>query len=261
MRKLTKENFGSWAVITGASSGIGMEMAKIVAKIGINIVLVARDEDRLKLVQKDIEKNFNVKTKVVITNLSNNIEIENLIKQCEDLDVGLLVNSAGYAISGEFLNNSLDNELDMVSVNINAPLVLSHYFGNKMKDKRKGGIIFLSSIMAFAGASDWANYNATKAYNLLLAEGLAQELKQYNIKVLALTPGSTISGFQNRSNTKSAVGAMSAKRVAKLGLWMLGCKRTYAPGLINKLIVLSTRINPRIINSYIFSAVVNKLKY
>jgi short-subunit dehydrogenase len=259
MKKLTKEQFGEWAVITGASSGIGREMAQIIAQKGINTILIARDKSALITLSLELEKNTNVKTEVIVADLSKNEEIDKVISQCSHLEVGLLINSAGYALSGEFTENSLTDELDMLNVNVKAPLQLTHYFAKKMKEKKRGGIIFLSSIMALVGTSKWANYNATKAHNLLLAEGLTRELKKDNINVLAMIVGPVKSGFQERSNSKTIFWSMSPQRVAKYGLWMLGCRSTYIPGLINKFIVLSTRLNPRIINSYIFSSVLKQL--
>jgi short-subunit dehydrogenase len=259
MKKLTKENFGEWAVITGASSGIGREMALIISKSGINIVLIARSEEALNKLSSEIKKESEVETKVIVSDLSQAQDIDDIIKQCNNIEVGLLINSAGYALSGEFADNLLEDEIAMLNVNVKAPLILSHHFAKQMKKRQKGGILFMSSIMALAGAAKWAHYNATKAHNLLLAEGLAQELRKDNVKVLAVIAGSVNSGFQERSKTQSAVGAMNPHKVDKWSLWMLSCKRTYIPGIMNKLIALSTRLNPRIINTAIFSAVVNKL--
>jgi short-subunit dehydrogenase len=259
MKKLTKEKFGEWAVITGASSGIGKEMTKLIAQKGINTVLVARDKEDLQNLALDIENTSNVKTKVVIADLGKEEQINSVISACEGLEVGLLINSAGYALSGEFIYNSLEDELDMLSVNLKAPLILTHHFTKAMKERKRGGVVFLSSIMALAGAAKWANYNATKAHNLLLAEGVGMELKKDNVNVMALIVGPVKSGFQARSHTHSVFWAMRPETVAKYGLWMLQCKRAYIPGMINKLISLSTRITPRIINSYIFSNVVKKL--
>ena len=129
-----------------------------------------------------------------------------------------------------------------------------------MKERKKGGIIFLSSIMALGAAKNWASYNASKSHNLLLAEGLGEELKAYGVKVIALTPGSIKSGFGERSDTKAMFGALHPRRVARCGLWMLGCKRTHTAGLMNKIIVLATRITPRFLNTKIFSFVVKELK-
>jgi len=258
MKQLTKEKFGRWAIITGASSGIGREMAQIIAQQGINTVLVARDEEALNALSLDIQT-LQVQTKIIVADLSREKDIQNVISSCNGLEVGLLINSAGYALSGEFTQNNLEDELDMLNVNLKAPLILTHHFAKAMQKRKKGGIVFLSSIMALAGATKWANYNATKAHNLILAEGIGQELKKDNINVIALIVGPVKSGFQKRSHSHSAFWAMSPQTVAKYGLWMIQCKRTYIPGLLNKLIVLSTRITPRIINSYIFSNVVKKL--
>jgi len=146
VKKLTKEQFGEWAVITGASSGIGREMAQIIAQKGINTILIARDKSALTTLSLELEKNTNVKTEVIVADLSKNEEIDKVISQCSHLEVGLLINSAGYALSGEFTENSLTDELDMLNVNVKAPLQLTHYFAKKMKEKKRGGIIFLSSI-------------------------------------------------------------------------------------------------------------------
>jgi len=259
MKRLTKEKFGDWAVITGASSGIGREMARIIAQKGIHPVLVARDKEALHALSLEIEKTSQVQTKVIVADLSKEEEIRSVISQCDGLEVGLLINSAGYALSGEFTQNDLRDELDMLDVNLKAPLILTHHFAKAMKERKRGGIVFLSSIMALAGAAKWANYNATKAHNLLLAEGIGQELRKDNINVLALISGPVRSGFQERSHTHSASWAMRPQTVAKYGLWMLQCRRTYIPGLLNKSIALSTRITPRFINSVIFSNVVKRL--
>ncbi len=259
MKKLTKEKYGEWALITGASSGIGREMARIIAQKGISTILVARDKEALEALSLEIEKTSKVETKVIVTDLGKEEEVYDVISACKELEVGLLVNCAGYALSGEFTDNALEDELDMLSVNVKAPLMLTHHLAKAMKERQRGGIVFLSSIMALAGAAKWANYNATKAHNLLLAEGIGEELKKDNINVIAVISGSVDSGFQERSHTQSALGSMRPETVAKYSLWMLQCKRTYIPGMMNKLIALSLRTAPRFVGTKIFSNVVNKL--
>ena len=164
-------------------------------------------------------------------------------------------------MTGEFSGNFLGNEIALLDVNVKTPLVLSHHFSQQMKERKKGGIIFLSSIMALGAAKNWASYNASKSHNLLLAEGLGEELKSYGVKVIALTPGSIKSGFGERSNTKAIFGALKPRHVARCGLWMLSCgRRTHTAGLMNKIIVLATRITPRFLNTKIFSFVVKSLQ-
>ena len=260
-KKVTKERYGEWAVITGASSGVGKEMTYEVASKGFNLVIIARREDKLKAISSDIQNKFEIKIKILLVDFSTQDAIQSVILACEGLEVGLLINCAGYALSDNFLDNSIESELALLEVNVKTPLALTHHFAQAMKKRKRGGIIFVSSIMALAGAGGWASYNASKSHNLLLAEGLGEELNSYGVNVIALTPGSIKSGFQNRSESKSMIFALHPRRVARCGLWMLGCKkRTHTAGLLNKLIAFSTRLTPRFINTKIFSFVVKQLK-
>lgn len=259
-KKISKENYGQWALITGSSSGVGKEMAYEIAAKGLDVILIARRENLLTSLAEEIEKTYNVKSKVIAIDLASKNAIKDIITQTEGLEVGLVVHSAGYALEDEFSLNSMQDEADLLQVNLTVPTLLSHHFSQQMKVRKKGGIVFISSIMALAGAAGWASYNASKSHNLVLAEGLGEELRTYGIHVIALTPGSIASGFGERSHTKAMMGALKPKRVAKCGLWMLGCKRTHTAGLLNKIIALSTRITPRWLNTKIFSFVVKQLK-
>ena len=259
MKKLTQENYGEWALITGASSGVGKEMALEIASKGLNVVLTARRRKLLVELANEIEEKYEVQTKVIVTDFSAEESVGKVIDECSELEVGLLINNVGYALTGEFFTNTAEDELALINVNIKTPMMLTHYFSQQMKERKKGGIIFLSSLMAFGGAGTWASYNASKSQNLVFAEGLGEELKKYNVEVLALTPGSIKSGFGERSNTKAMFGALNPRRVARCGLWFLGKKRTHTAGLLNKLIIFSTRITPRFINTKIFSFVVQKV--
>ncbi|MCH9812709.1 MAG: SDR family NAD(P)-dependent oxidoreductase [Epsilonproteobacteria bacterium] len=260
MKKINVENYGPWALITGASSGVGREMAREVASKGIHTILVAREKTSLETVAQEINEKYQVETRVITLDFAQPDAVKTVIDTCDGLEVGLLANCAGYALSGEFTEHSMEEEIALLEVNVKAPMQLALHFSKEMKARKKGGIIFVSSIMALGGAAGWAHYNATKAHNLVLAEGLGEELRAHGVHVIALTPGSIKSGFQSRSRTKSMFGALSPKRVAKCGLWMLGTyKRTHTAGLMNKIIALSTRLTPRWINTKIFSLVVKSL--
>ena len=259
MKILNKENYGEWALITGASSGVGKEMALEIASKGINIVIVARRKELLEELANEIKEKYEVQTNVIVADFSTEEAIGYVIEECNELEIGLLVNNVGYALTGEFSENTAEDELSLLNVNIKTPTLLAHYFSQQMKERRKGGIIFVSSIMALGAAANWASYNASKAHNLLLAEGISEELKPYGINVIALTPGSIKSGFAKRSSTKAMPMALNPRRVAKCGLWMMGRKRTHTAGLINKFIAFSTRLTPRFINTKIFSLVVRML--
>lgn len=260
MIRITKDNYGEWAVITGASSGVGKEMALLLAQKGLNVILIARDEVKLNALATQIQNTYKVKSKIIVVDLSTPNAIKEIVTQTKSLEVGLLINSAGYALHGDFTEHTAEEEQALFDVNARVPMLLSHHFAIQMKTRKKGGILFVSSIMALGGASGWASYNASKTHNLLLAEGIGEELKPYDINVIALTPGSIKSGFGERSGTKAMLGALNPKRVAKCGLWMLSCgKRTHTAGLMNKIISLATRITPRFLNTKIFSFVVKSL--
>ncbi|CAA6828557.1 MAG: Unknown protein [uncultured Sulfurovum sp.] len=260
MKKITQENYEEWAVVTGASSGVGREMALEIASKGISVVLLARRQELLDVLAEEIAQKHQVECKILVVDFSKDGSTQKVIEATQGLEVGLLVNSAGYALTGEFSENRLEDEVALLDVNVKTPLILSHYFSRQMKARQKGGIIFLSSLMAFGAAKNWVSYNASKSHNLLLAEGLGEELRSYGVNVIALTPGSIKSGFGQRSQTKAMFGALHPKRVARCGLWMLGCKRTHTAGMMNKIIVFSTRLTPRFLNTKIFSLVVRGLQ-
>ena len=187
--------FGPWALVTGASSGIGEAFARRLAEFGMNLVLVARREDGLRKLADELQKRHSVSTRAVPVDLSRDDFLPIIEHATDELQIGLLVNNAGIATTGKFLDNDLRSELALLHVNNRAPLILAHHFGRSMRKKGRGGMIFLSSSVAFAGVPTWSNYAASKAHDLLFAEGLAKELRQDGISVLALCPGATQTDF------------------------------------------------------------------
>ena len=185
------ERFGPWALVTGASSGIGEAFARRLAEVGMNLVLVARREDRLRKLAEDLQSQHSVSTRVVPVDLSQDNFLSVIEQATADVSVGLLVNNAGIATTGKFLDNDLGSELALLHVNSRAPLILTHCFGRSMRQRGRGGIIFVASTVAFAGVPAMSNYAGSKAQALVLAEGLAKELRNDGISVLALCPGPT----------------------------------------------------------------------
>ncbi len=253
------EKFGPWALVTGASSGMGAEFAKRLAASGLNVVLAARRKDRLCSLATELEREYSIETKVVAVDLSRDDFLESLRDATADIEVGLLVNSAGFATSGHLLDNDLDAELAMLHVNSRAPLMLSHHFGRQMREQGKGGIIFVSSTVAYSGAPGWSNYAATKAFDLTLSDGIARELRRDGVSVLAVSPGPTQTEFWKVAGGKPLL-ALTPQQVVRSALENLGHRSTTVPGLINKLIVLSTRFTPRWLNAVIFGHVVKLMQ-
>jgi short-subunit dehydrogenase len=247
--------YGVWGLVTGASSGMGTEFARRLAESGLNIVLLARREDRLRSLADELERDYSVKTRVVAVDLTRDDLLDLIREATVDIEIGLLVNNAGFATSGNLLDNDLDAELAMLHVNSRAPLILSHHFGRRMRERGGGGIIFVASTVAYSGSPGWSNYAATKAFELTLSDGIARELKRHGVSVLTVSPGPTQTEFWQVAGGKPLL-ALTPERVVRTALNNLGRRSTVVVGWINKLIVLSTRFTPRWMNSVIFGRVV-----
>lgn len=243
-QKAFQKKYGEWAIVTGASEGVGREISLALAERGLNVVLVARRAELLEHLAETIKTQFQVQTIVIPADLSQTSAIENLIKSTSELNVGLLIANAGYGTSGALINADLQTELNMLDVNCRALLVLSHHYGGRFASQKRGGIILMSSIMAFQGVPNMANYAATKAYVQTLAEGLHIELATYGVDVHASAPGPIATGFAKRSNLKMAVAAQP-KKVALDTLNALGKTTTVRPGFLAKFLEYSLKLLPR----------------
>jgi short-subunit dehydrogenase len=239
-----KTNYGEWAIVTGASSGIGLELAIRLAEAGLNVIINSRHLDKLQEVEKQLKSFSNIDIKIVASDVSETDGIDKIIQASQGLDVGLLVVSAGYGTSGNFIDSSLHSEINMLKVNCEALLSLTHYYSQQFVQQKRGGIILMSSMVAFQGTPYSANYAATKAYVQILVEGLAAELKPHGVDVLAAAPGPVESGFSQRANMKMSM-SLTPSQVGVPILKALGRKTTVLPGFLTKLLVYSLRTVPR----------------
>lgn len=246
------ERYGPWAVITGASAGIGAEFAQRVAERGVNVVLVARRRNRLEALASTIEDMCRVEVRVAPADLSSRDIVEVLRPALEGIEIGLLINCAGFGSSGLFLDMDPSVQESMLNLNCRAPMLLTHEIAQGMRERGRGGVIFVSSVNAFSAARGMSNYNATKSYDLLFAEGLAEELRPFGVDVQALCPGGTTTEFQrvagldphNFGQLARLIFASPASVVAT-SLRKLGGRVTVVPGFLNKLMVLTIRLLPR----------------
>lgn len=243
-KKRLLTQYGPWALVTGASSGIGLELARQMAEAGFNIIINGRDEEKLAVLQKELGTGNKLEIIRVAADLATDAGIQSIIKASQDLDIGLLLHSAGFGTAGLFPEIPLDKEINMVQVNVEAVITLSHFFIRKWKEKRKGGIIFLSSLVAFQGVPFSANYAATKAYIQSFAEALSIELKPYSIDVLSAAPGPVASGFGTRADMQMGK-AMLPSEIGVPILKALGRQASVVPGLLSKVLVYSLRTVPR----------------
>jgi short-subunit dehydrogenase len=188
---LDKKRFGPWALVTGASSGIGEEFARQIAASGINLVLVARRESLLDDVGRGLAKDFSVRYRIVVADLSQEGFLDALAEATNDLDIGLVVSNAGTGNPGEFLQ--LDRQLLQATLRLStmAHLDIAHHFGAKLTARRRGGIILAGAMGAENGVPCMANDGAAKAYVHSLGEALHYEFKPQGVYVTVLAAGVT----------------------------------------------------------------------
>jgi uncharacterized protein len=222
------QRYGPWAVVTGASAGIGEAVARRLADQGMNLVLVARSADQLHGLAAELSTSRNIQTLPVSLDLGAKDSARELEAATKDLDVGLLVAAAGFGTSGPFLSSSVHEELDMINVNCAAVLAQTHHFAQRFAHRKRGGIILLASIVGFQGNPFAANYAATKAYIQGLGEGLSVELKSSGVDVLTVAPGPTASGFADRAGLRMG-STDTPDQVARSILKAIGRKTTLLP--------------------------------
>jgi len=244
MESRFKQRYGSWAVVTGASDGIGRAMAFEGARLGLNIVLVARRRSRLDDIAQEIAQRHAVQTRVIDADLSDPAGVHTVVSAAADLQVGLLIASAGFGTSGRLIDSDIDTEVNMLHVNSRAVVMLAHHFGKRFAAQKRGGIVLMSSLVAFQGVPMSAHYAATKAYNQSLAEGLHIELVPCGVDVIASAPGPVESGFSERANLRMNLSA-KPQEVAVETLKALGRKSTVRPGRLAQMLELGLATLPR----------------
>ncbi|MEM7335588.1 MAG: SDR family oxidoreductase [Chloroflexota bacterium] len=249
-----RNSYGNWAVITGASSGIGLALAKQTASAGLNVVLVARSEDKLNLLATELQEAHGIESRVVPADLGTVEGITAVQQQTNDLDIGLFIASAGFGTSGEFLDGNIEEELAMLNVNCRALMMLTWHFGRQFAEKGRGGIVLLSSIVGFQGMPNAAHYAATKAYVQTLSEALTVELKSKGVDVLAAAPGPTNSGFASRADMQMGA-ALNPEDLARPILNALGKRTTTLPGFLSKFLVYVMAPLPRALRIRIMGSV------
>jgi len=227
------EKYGPWAIITGASSGLGAELARQLSCIGLNLVLVARREDRLKRLAQTLEKENGIQTRILAIDLTMADAYLAILDQTKDLDTGLLINNAGYSNTGELLESTPENVMLMYRLNCEFPLLLAMEYGKRMVQKGRGGIIFVASSVAYLSVPYWTHYSATKSYILRIGEGLYYELKNRGVDVLTLCPGGMKTEFQSVAGIRD-IGAMDVKPVAIRAIKSLGKRPSIVPGWYNR---------------------------
>jgi uncharacterized protein len=246
---MTADWRGKWALVTGASAGIGEALAEELAQGGTSIVLTARRKDRLDALAQRLAATYKIQTQVFPADLADPASSERIFAftRGKGIEIDLLINNAGFGKYGEFHSVAKERLLEMVQVNCAAVVHLTYLFVQGMVVRRRGDILILASTASFQAVPYISTYAATKAFDLLFAEGLAEELKPYGIRVCALCPGSTESEFHVVAGQDKFIHREeTAQKVARTGLKALAAGKSYViSGLGNYLGAHGERLVPR----------------
>jgi len=232
-----RAGYGPWALVAGGSTGLGAAYVRELASRGLNVVAVARNGEKLAGLKAECEAKHQVEIRTLVLDLLDSGAFDRVVDATKELDIGLLVYNAAFPNAGVFLDRGVELQRSVVTLNCLRPMELTHHFGSLMKARGKGGIILMSSLTAFNGSPYIANYGATKAFNMILGEGLWYELKQNGIDMTVCCAGViTTPNFDEGFSGKASLiepPKMSPEEVARRAAEMLGRKAVFVPGGMN----------------------------
>lgn len=241
---------GKWALVTGASAGIGRELARQLAAAGANLVLTARRGDRLAQLSLELTAKYKVRIETFPADLARTDTPRELFRftQQKQIPVEILVNNAGFGKYGEFFRVDSQRLQEMLQVNVAAVVSLTHLYLPGMAERRSGYVLIVSSAAAYQAVPYISTYAATKAFELIFAEGVAEEMRAYGVHVCALCPGSTESEFHQVAGQppRTSTRRETAEKVARVGLDALAeGKSSVISGRRNWINVEAQRLVPR----------------
>lgn len=238
------EKYGTWALITGASSGIGKALALKAASQGLDIILVARGREKLEETAKDIQERFSVQVKSIAVDISTEAGINYLMEETQADAIGFLILSAGVESDGPFIDADLKKQKYVIDLNVTSTVVLAHHFAKRMSAQKRGGILFVSSLVGHIPSPYFATYAATKSFVLSFGTSLYAELKTSGVDVSVLSPGVTETAMYEQMGidwSKTPVKPMQATDVAEEALRYFGKKLSIIPGGQNRFVAFITK--------------------
>jgi uncharacterized protein len=241
---------GKWALVTGASAGIGRELARQLAADGANLVLTARRNDRLAQLALELKASYKIQVETFPADLARPDSPRELFRftQQKQLPIEILVNNAGFGKYGEFFRADSQRLQEMIQVNVAAVVSLTHLYLPAMAERRSGYVLIVSSVAAYQAVPYISTYAASKAFELLFAEGIAAEMRPYGVNVCCLCPGSTETEFHQVAGQppRTAGRRETAEKVARVGLAALAAGRPRViSGRHNRVNVELQRLVPR----------------
>ncbi|GAB2655819.1 SDR family NAD(P)-dependent oxidoreductase [Prescottella soli] len=261
--KNLRARYGPYALVTGASAGIGAEFAAQLAAAGFDLVLVARRKERLSALADRLLAEHGTVCKIIELDLGSPGAVGELSRRTQALDIGLVVAAAGVLTAGRFLDNPLDAETALVELNLVVPLQLAHAYGRRFSAQGRGAVILIASTVAFAPAPGLANYAAAKAYIASFGQALNYELRHNGVDVLTLAPGPTrtegVDTAEGIDFTQMPLPMAPAGAVVGKALRNLGRKPLVIPGRMNKISdFIGKYATPRRMQTIIFGQLIGR---
>jgi short-subunit dehydrogenase len=232
------KKYGHYALVAGGSSGLGAAYAEALARRGLNLILIAREKQRLEATANNIREKYAVDVSTFAIDLADYDKVKELVAGLFSSKkfIGLLVYNAAFAPIGLFENTSEEHLSLATAVNVRTPLLLVKLLSSQMIQNKRGGIVLMSSLAGAQGSPRLAAYAATKAFNAVLAEGLWKEMKPQGVDVIGCCAGAILTpGYEQAEKNKPAPGTMTANDVAEQTLKALGEMPVIVPGAVNKL--------------------------
>jgi len=241
-----REKYGDWALVTGASAGIGLEFARAIAREGVAVVLTARREDRLNALAREFRDSYHVDTRVVACDLAAADGADRLADAVADLPIGILVNNAGFGYAGRFDKLATERLRSMVRVNCEVPVVLTSRILPAMVLRRRGAVIVVGSVAGRQPLPLHAVYSATKSFDLIFGEALWGELRGTGIDAIVIEPGATQTEFQQVAGEMVGPNhGEPAENVVRVTFDSLGKQPSVVSGWFNWLRANTIRLMPR----------------
>lgn len=229
------------ALITGGSSGIGYSMAKYLSSLGYDLILVARDKEKLQKIQKELP----TEVKIIVADLSNEAKLKELYVLCKNDNIDILINNAGFGMFGSFSESDLSRELEMINLNIKTLHILTKFFLKDMKKRGKGYILNVSSAASFQAGPLMSTYYATKSYVTKLTLAIYEELRREKsgVHISCLCPGPVSTNFNDVANVQFAMKSLDSDYVAKYAIdKMFKNKLIIVPGFKMKATIFLNRL-------------------
>ncbi|WP_395733498.1 SDR family NAD(P)-dependent oxidoreductase [Prosthecobacter sp.] len=262
----TLSNNKTWALITGASSGFGEEFARQYAAQGHSLILVARRKDRLEKLAESLRPRHPVEVLVEAVDLSDLESVRQLHRRVQDrgITIDVMINNAGYGLQQGFQDTNLPEALGMVQLDITSLTAVTHLFAADMRNRGRGKILLVASLLAYVSVEGFAVYSAAKAYVLRLGEALHREMRRDGITVTTLCPGISDTGFAEAARMQVSpelkLLMMKPEPVVRAGIRALNHGRmSVVPGLANKIMALFIRATPRSLHQAVFAKVMNPI--